>query len=69
MFENSAKYDLELNPNLKFSVADPGPGSGAFLTLDPRSGIGFFRIPDLRSQIHIFESFLTIFWVKSSIVL
>ncbi len=28
------------------SVADPDPGSGAFLTLDPGSGIGFFRIPD-----------------------
>jgi hypothetical protein len=23
-----------------------GSGSGAFLTLDPGSGIGFFRIPD-----------------------
>jgi hypothetical protein len=31
------------------SVADPDPGSGAFLTLG--SGIGFFRIPDLRSRI------------------
>ncbi len=31
------------------SVADPDPGSGAFLT--PGSGIGFFRIPDLRSRI------------------
>ncbi len=34
------------------SVADPDPGSGAFLTLDPDPGseIGFFsgsRIPDL----------------------
>jgi hypothetical protein len=26
------------------SVADPDPGSGAFLT--PGSGIGFFQIPD-----------------------
>jgi hypothetical protein len=33
------------------SVADPDPGSGAFLTLDldPGSGIGFF--PDPRSRI------------------
>jgi hypothetical protein len=38
---------------LEPSVADPDPGSGAFLTLDPDpgSGIGFFpdpgsRIPD-----------------------
>jgi hypothetical protein len=38
--------------NLLFiSVADPDPGSGAFLTLDPDpgSGIGFF--PDLGSRI------------------
>ncbi len=35
-------------PLLLISVADPDPGSGAFLTLDqdPGSGIGFFRIPD-----------------------
>ncbi len=44
------------------------PGSGAFT---PGSGIrnGFFRIPDTRSQSHIFESIVTIFWVKSSIIL
>jgi hypothetical protein len=48
------------------SVGDPDPGSGAFLT--PGSGIRnrFFsdpgsRIPDPGSQIHTFESFLTIF--------
>ncbi len=46
---------------------DPGPGSGAFLT--PGSGIGFFRIPNLGFQTHIFESLLTIFWVRSSIIL
>ncbi len=32
-------------------VADPDPGSGAVLT--PGSGISFFRIPVLRSQIPI----------------
>jgi hypothetical protein len=32
---------------LQISVADPDPGSSTFLTLDPGSGIGFFRIPDL----------------------
>jgi hypothetical protein len=42
------------------SVADPDPGSGAFLT--PGSGIGFFRIPD---QTHIFESLVTIYWVEN----
>jgi hypothetical protein len=35
--------------NLQSSVADPDPGSGAFLT--PGSGIGFFRISDLGSRI------------------
>ncbi len=34
---------------LRSSVADPDPGSGAFLT--PGSGIGFFWIPDLGSWI------------------
>ncbi len=44
------------------SVADPDPGSGAFLT--PGSGI-----PDPGSQTHTFESLVTIFWAKSSIIL
>jgi hypothetical protein len=46
------------------SVADLDPGSGAFLTPGPRSGIGFFRI----FQTHIFESFVKK-WVKSYIIL
>jgi len=29
------------------SVADPDPGFGAFLTLDPGSGIGFLPDPKL----------------------
>jgi hypothetical protein len=50
---------------LAFSVADPDPGSGAFLTLDLGSGIGFVSgspIPDLGfgSQTHIFDSLMTI---------
>ncbi len=49
------------------SVADPG--SGAFLTPDPGSGIGFFQIPDLGSQTHIFEGLVTNFWEKTSIIL
>ena len=56
------------------SVADPDPGSGAFLT--PGSGIRnrFFpvpgsRIPNPGSQTHIFEGLVTIFWVKTSIIL
>jgi len=60
------------NPFMKFdfiSVADPDPGLGAFWPLDPGSGISFFRIPDPGSQDHIFKSFLTIFFVKSSIIL
>jgi hypothetical protein len=30
---------------LKFFVADPDPGSGAFLTLDPKFGIRDGKIP------------------------
>ncbi len=45
-----------------FSVADPDPGSGAFLTLDPDlgSGIGFFsgsRIPT-RYFLELCDKFL-----------
>ncbi len=48
------------------SVADPDPGSGAFLT--PGSGIRNRFFPDPGSQTHIFENLLTIFWVESSII-
>jgi hypothetical protein len=41
------------------AVADPDPGSGAFMTLDPG--------PDLGSQNHIFDSLITNVWVKSTI--
>jgi hypothetical protein len=46
-----ALFYTETPFKLYFSVADPDPGSGAFLTpgsgiQDPGSGIGFFRIPD-----------------------
>jgi len=44
------------------SVADPDPGSGAFMT--PGS-----RMLDPGYQTHIFESLVTIFWVKSYIIL
>jgi len=59
-----------------YSVADPDPGSGIGCFLTPGSGIRnrFFpepgpRISDPGSQDHIFKSFLTIFLVKSSIIL
>ncbi len=60
--------------SLRTSVADPDPGSGAFLTPGPGSGKGFFpdpgsRIPDLGSKPHIFKSLVTNFWVKSSKIL
>jgi hypothetical protein len=35
----------------KSVISHPDPGYGAFLSLDPGSGIGFFRIPDLGSRI------------------
>ncbi len=47
-FTISEKYHLHL-VSLLFSVADPNPGSGAFLTLGPGS-----KIPDPKSQPHIF---------------
>jgi hypothetical protein len=50
-----------------FSVADPDPGSGAFLT--PGSGIRNRFFPEPGSQTHIFESILKIFWVKTSTIL
>jgi hypothetical protein len=42
-------------------VSDPVPGSGI--------RIFFFRIPDIGSEIHIFESLVTIYWVKSIMIL
>jgi hypothetical protein len=50
---------------LRIRIRDPVP----FLPMDPGSGIrnGFF--PDPRSQTHMFESLVTIFGVKSSIIL
>ncbi len=64
----------ESEPLLKISVADPDPGSGAFLT--PKSEIRnrFFpdpgsRIPDPRSQTNNFDYLVTTFWVKFSIIL
>ncbi len=47
---------------LRSSVADPDPGSGAFLT--PGSEIRNRFFPDPGSQTNIFESLVTIFWVK-----
>ncbi len=59
---------------IRNSVADPDPGSGNFLT--PGSGIRNMFFPDPRSRIldpgsrtHVFESLVTIFSVKSSIIL
>ncbi len=54
--------------NVRISVADPDPGSGAFLNPGPGSGILNRFFPDPGSQTHIFESLVTNFWVKSSII-
>jgi hypothetical protein len=48
-------------------VADQG--SGAFLTIEPGSRIGFLRISNPGPQAHIFDSLVTKFWVKSTIIL
>ncbi len=71
---SSSFYSRNLSP--RSSVADPDPGSGIGCFLTAGSGIRnrFFldpgsRISDPGSQDHIFKSFLTIFLVKSSIIL
>ncbi len=49
------QYSISRSPFFilpRISVAHPDPGSRAFLTLDPGSGIGFF--PDPGSQTHIY---------------
>jgi hypothetical protein len=63
-----------VNANPQNSVTDPGskffhPGSRVKNSLTPGSGIGFFRISDPVSQTYIFEGLVTIFWVKTSIIL
>ncbi len=52
-------------PNIATSVADPEPGSGAFLPLDSGPDAIF---PDLGYPTHIPESFIIIiFWVKQKL--
>ncbi len=64
----SARYCLFfVSKHDKTSVADPDPGSGAFLT--PRSRIRNRFFPDPGSQTLIFESLVKFVWVKSSIIL
>jgi hypothetical protein len=46
------------------SFADPDPGSWAFLTSGSGTGNRNWFFPDPKSQTHIFESLMTIFWVK-----
>ncbi len=53
---------LPPHPVLRIRIRDPVP-----FDFWPGSGIGFF--PDPGSQTHIFESLVTIFWVKSSLIL
>jgi hypothetical protein len=61
-------YNMD-RPVHRTSVADPDPGSGAFWTPGPGSGIRNGFIPDPGSQTHIFLSLMTNFWEKSSIIL
>ena len=51
------------------SVADPDPGSGIGCFLTPGSGIRNRFFPNPGSQAHISESLVTIFGLKSSIIL
>jgi hypothetical protein len=70
------RLSIQIIPLLHFtaSVADPDPGSGAFLTTASGSRNRFFqepgsRIPGPGSQTHIFESLVIIFWEKRYIIL
>ncbi len=70
---------IQVNPGLKINIMNSsnqccGSGSGIRCLFDPGPGSGirnsfFCRIPDPGSQPHIFQSLVTNFWVKSSIVL
>jgi hypothetical protein len=46
------------------SVADPDPGSGAFLTPGSGTGKNSGSGPRMNNPDHIFESLENIFWVK-----
>jgi hypothetical protein len=54
---------------LSRSVADPDRGSGIRCLFDPWIRDPEWVFPDPGSQTHFFESLVTIFWVKSSIIL
>jgi hypothetical protein len=59
---------MALHASTVSSVADPYPESGAFLTLDPGSGMGKKSKSGSGISIldHISESLETIFWVKNT---
>ncbi len=67
IFYYKASTDLKLFYLAQFiceQCCGSGSGSSAFFEPDRGSGMGFFRIPDLGSQTHIFESLVTIFLGK-----
>jgi hypothetical protein len=51
----------EKNQHKYSSVTDPDPGSGAFLTSGSGIRNKYFRFPDLGSQTHVIDSFMTNF--------
>jgi hypothetical protein len=76
---NQIESGLDLGKNIELYICDAffsvlriwDTGSGAFLTLGSEIRNRFFsgsRISDPGSPTHIFESLVTIFWVKSSII-
>jgi hypothetical protein len=63
MWENGGNlYQSDLPAVLRIRIRDPLP----FWPQYSWSGKGFFRILGIRTQTHIFESLMTIFWVKST---
>ncbi len=68
---NFTVLPFKYSPVLRIRIRSPGSGSEIRIRclFDPGSGIDFYRITDLVSQTYIFGSLMTIFWVKSSMIL
>ncbi len=60
---------LLTNPRSRDQMQCCGSGSGIRCLFDPWIRDPEWVFPDPGSQTHIFESLLTIIWVKSSIIL
>jgi hypothetical protein len=72
LFSALSVFSIYAESKLFFKICGSGSGIRCLFgpwIRNPGSGIRNRFFPDLGSQIHIFESLVTIFWVKSSIIL